>query len=54
MKSMPRNLLRARQYEMENLSVLQKSNNIIITFNLTLIHPLDLPRLTRKSNLFYS
>ena len=50
MKSMPRNLLRARQYEMENLSV---SNNIFITFNLTLIHLICLD-LQGKVTYFYS
>ena len=53
MKSMPRNLLRARQYEMENLSVFQKSNNIFITFNLTLIHLICLD-LQGKVTYFYS
>ena len=50
MKSMPRNLLRARQYEMEDLSV---SNNIFITFNLTLIHLICLD-LQGKVTYFYS
>ena len=53
MKSMPRNLLRARQYEMENLSVLQKSNKIFITFNLTLIQLFGL-NLQGKVTYFYS
>lgn len=53
MKSMPRNLLRARQYEMENLSDLQKSNNIFITFNLTLIHLIYLD-LQGEVTYFYS
>ena len=46
-------LLRARQYEMENLSVLQKSNNIFITSDLTLIHLICLD-LQGKVTYFYS
>ena len=53
MKSKPRNLLRARPYEMENLSVLQKTNKIFITFNLTLIHLICLD-LQGKVTYFYS
>ena len=53
MKLMLRNLQRARQYEMENLSVMQKSNKIFITFNLTLIHLICLD-LQGKVTSFYS